>query len=135
MEKVIWNESLSVGVEEIDRQHKQLLKMLNQLIDLDGITVGSETISDTLTKMTDYADYHFNSEEHYMQKYAYPDYEIHRRQHIEFMRKTAEFSLATMAYEKTVPADMLTYLKNWLVEHIMQSDMQFKPFFASKGLS
>ena len=135
MEKINWDQNLSVGVAEIDRQHKQLVNILNQLLILDGISVDSETISDTLTKMTEYADYHFNSEEHYMQEYGYPEYETHRKEHIEFMRKTAQFSLATMEYEKTIPADMLEYLKTWLIEHILKSDMAYKPFFKQKGLS
>ena len=135
MEKITWNQSLSVGIEEIDRQHKQLVNMLNQLLVFDGVTVDSETISDTLTRMTDYADYHFNSEEHYMQEYGYPEYETHRKEHIEFMRKTAQFSLDTMEYKKTIPADMLEYLKTWVIEHILKSDMAYKPFFKQKGLS
>jgi hemerythrin len=134
MEKIIWNESLSVGVAEIDRQHKQLVSILNQLLGMEGVTVESETISDTLTRMTDYADYHFNSEEGYMQKYAYPDYETHRLEHIAFMRKTAEFSMGTMVYKKTIPADLLEYLKNWLIEHILVSDMKYKQFFNEKGI-
>jgi hemerythrin len=134
MEKIIWNESLSVGVAEIDRQHKQLVDILNQLLGMDGVTVDSETISDTLTRMTDYADYHFKSEEGFMQKYAYPDYATHRREHIAFMRKTAELAMGTMVYRKTVPTDMLEYLKTWLVEHILVSDMKYKQFFNQKGI-
>ena len=134
MEKIIWNESLSVGVQEIDRQHKQLVGILNQLLGMDGLKVDSEVISDPLTRMTDYADYHFNSEEGYMQKYAYPDYETHRLEHIAFMRKTAELAMGTMAYRKNIPADMLEYLKNWLVEHIMVSDKKYKQFFQQKGI-
>jgi hemerythrin len=136
MEKIIWNESLSVGVAEIDRQHKQLVNILNQLIAMDGLSsVDSELISDTLTRMTDYADYHFSSEERFMQKYGYPEFATHRQEHVSFMRKTAELSMGTMAYKKTVPTEMLEYLKTWLVNHIMVSDMQYKQFFQEKGVS
>jgi len=134
MEKIIWNENLSVGVAEIDRQHKQLVGILNQLLDMQGVTVASETISDTLTRMTDYADYHFNSEEGLMQKYAYPEFETHRKEHVAFMRKTAELAMGTMAYRQTIPTEVLDYLKNWLVEHIMVSDMKYKQFFEQKGV-
>jgi hemerythrin len=134
MEKIIWNESLSVGVTEIDRQHKQLVGILNQLLGMDGVTVDSEIISDTLTRMTDYADYHFNSEEWFMQKYAYPEYKTHRKEHAAFMRKTAELAMGTMVYQKTVPTEVLEFLKTWLVEHIMVSDMKYKEFFQQKGI-
>jgi hemerythrin-like metal-binding protein len=128
MEKITWVPSLSVGVAEIDRQHKQLIAM-------DGTTVSSETVSGVLTDMTEYADYHFGSEEKHMQAYGYPDLEVHKNQHAEFIRKTAEFSLATMAYKETIPTEILSYLRDWLVEHIMKADMQYKPFFEEKGLS
>jgi hemerythrin len=126
MEIVVWDNSLSVGIDEIDRQHKQLIAVLNQLIELEGVSVGSEAISEALTRMTDYADYHFNSEEQFMAEHAYPEYEAHKKEHIDFMRKTADLSMETMEYKKTVPAELLTYLKDWLIKHIMESDRRIK---------
>jgi len=134
MEKIVWNEGFSVGVAEIDRQHKQLINILNQLIGMEGLEVDSELISDTLTHMTEYADYHFNSEESFMKQHGYPEFETHRLEHVAFMRKTAELSMGTIAYKKTIPAELLEYLKTWLVEHILVSDMQYKQFFQGIGI-
>ena len=39
-----------------------------------------------------------------------------------------------MVYKKTVPTEMLQYLKTWLVEHILVSDMKYKQFFEQKGI-
>lgn len=135
MDRIAWEGRFSVGVEEIDRQHKQLVEMLNRLIDLDGITVASEKISDTLTRMTEYADYHFTSEEKFMLAGGYPGYETHRLEHVAFMRKTAELALGTMAYQKAIPHELVTFLKDWLVNHILESDMQYKSFLEAKGSS
>ena len=134
MEKIIWNKSLSVGVEEIDRQHKHLVDMINQMLSMNGVTVDSEVISETLTKMTEYADYHFDSEEQLMKKHGYPEFEAHHREHVNFMRKTAELSMSTMNYKKSIPTELLEYLKTWLIEHILQSDMQYKPFFEQRNI-
>jgi hemerythrin-like metal-binding protein len=132
MEKLIWNDSLSVGSPEIDHQHQQLVQMLNQMIGANDLTVGSELISDTLTRMTEYTDYHFTAEEDLMQAHDYPDLEAHRLQHHEFMRKTAELSVAAMDHDYKIPDEILDYLKNWLVEHIMKSDMLYKPYLAAR---
>ena len=135
MEKIIWDESFSVGIQEIDKQHKKLIEIINRLIETRNVTVYSETISDVLSEMTKYADYHFRTEEEYMLKYEYPDYSLHKEQHKEFLKKTVAFCLDTMEYKKTVPVEVLSYLKNWLTNHILKSDMKYKAFFKEKGLN
>ena len=135
MEQITWTPALSIGVEEIDRQHKQLIKLVNELLAMDNIRVDSEMISDALTRMTDYANYHFTSEEKFMQEQGYPQFEAHRRQHVEFIRKTAELAIGAIAHRKTVPVEMLEYLKSWLVNHIMISDMKIRDFVERKKIS
>lgn len=135
MEKIIWNDSYSVGIKEIDQQHKKLVEMINQLIDASGVSVRSETVSDTLTGMTNYAMYHFQTEEDLMREYEYPQYDAHHLAHMGFIRKTAEMAAAAIELEQTVPVELLSFLKDWLINHILKSDMQYKDFFNEKGLS
>ncbi len=134
MEKIIWNESFSVGIREIDAQHKELIRMINELIEMKDAKVDSETISDILTKMTQYAVYHFKTEEQYMRDYDYPEYSLHKEKHTEFKKRTVAFCMDTMAYKETIPTEILSYLKNWLINHILKSDMKYKSFFNEKGL-
>ena len=134
MEKIVWSNSLSVEVPEIDRQHKQLVFLLNQLIENENLSVRSEIISELLSKMTEYADQHFSTEEALMQACDYPDFEAHQRQHAEFMRRTAQFSLAAMDHDQKIPSEILLYLKNWLIEHIQKTDMQYKPYLSGKSI-
>ena len=53
MDQIVWNQSLNVGVAEIDKQGQQRVAMVNQLLALEGVTVDSETVSNTLTRMTE----------------------------------------------------------------------------------
>ena len=78
MEKIAWDEGFSVGVRVLDAQHKQIVIMVNTLIEMDEAKVDSEIISDTLTKMTKYASDHFEREEQYMLEYGYPEYSIQK---------------------------------------------------------
>ena len=71
MEKIIWGENFSVGVRVLDAQHKQIVMLVNTLIEMSDTKVDSEIISDTLTKMTKYAIDHFEREEQYMLEYGY----------------------------------------------------------------
>ena len=66
MEKIIWNDSFSVKVMEIDDQHKKLIRLINRLGDIDASKVNSETVSEIFTEMTQYTQFHFGTEEKYM---------------------------------------------------------------------
>lgn len=134
MEKILWDESFSVGVRDLDEQHKQIIIMVNTLIDMNDTKVDSEIISDTLTKMTRYATDHFNKEEHYMLEYGYPEYSLQKKQHQEFKRKTVDFCMETMIHNTTVPIAIFTYLKSWWTNHILKDDMKYKKFFNERGL-
>lgn len=74
MEKILWGENFSVGVLVLDKQHQQIVMLVNTLIEMNDTKVDSEIISDTLTKMTQYASDHFRTEEQYMLDYDYPEY-------------------------------------------------------------
>ena len=134
MEKIIWGESFSVGVRDLDAQHKQIVIMVNTLIEMSDRKVDSEIISDTLTKMTQYAIDHFKKEEQYMLDYGYPEYSSQRKQHQEFKRKTVDFCMETMAHKVTIPTEIFSYLRLWWTNHILQEDMKYKEFFNERGL-
>jgi hemerythrin len=133
MEKIIWNKRFSVGVRKLDDQHQKIIKMLNKLIDMKETRVDSEIISDTLTQMTRYASEHFKFEENLMDKDNYPDYLLHKEQHRQFQKQTVEFCMDTMSYKETIPVEILTFLKEWWINHILDSDMNCKRFFFQPG--
>ena len=135
MESVQWSKKFSVGVRELDQQHQQLIKLLNILISKQGTTnTHSETVSDTLMAMTRYAQTHFKTEERLMEAYGYPGLEDQKMQHRDFRKKTVGFSTATTFGIDQVPEDLLTYINNWLVHHILEDDMAYKAFFKDEGV-
>ncbi|MBI2472871.1 MAG: hemerythrin family protein [Planctomycetes bacterium] len=134
MEKIMWDETFSVGVRDLDAQHKQIVIMVNTLIEMGDTKVDSEIISDTLTKMTQYAIEHFQKEEQYLLDYGYPEYPSQRKHHQEFKKKTAGFCMETMLHKVTVSAEIFTYLRLWWINHILKEDMKYKKFFNDKGL-
>ena len=134
MEQITWTEDFSVGVVRFDNQHKRLVRMINRLMADPRATTKSETVSDLLGDMTIYAGEHFAAEEELMVHYNYPDLEKHVAQHRAFQKKTVDFCLSTMINVETVPEKMLHFLGDWLVEHILESDMAYKPFFREQGI-
>jgi hemerythrin len=134
MEQIVWSDNYSVGVELFDEQHKRLIIMLNKMIKDPGATTSSETVSDVLTHMTSYAQEHFKSEEHLMIKHGYPHIEQHKSKHIAFKKKVTELCTATTYGIEAVPQVLLEYLQQWLTQHILNEDMEYKPFFEEKGI-
>lgn len=135
METIQWSEKFSVGVEELDQQHQQLIKMLNRLISTpETMDTHSETISEILQAMTRYAQEHFKTEEKLLRAYDYPDLEKHKLEHIAYRKKTLDFSTATIVGVESVPEILLAYLADWWVHHILDEDMKYKSFFAEKGV-
>jgi len=135
MDRIVWNEFFSVGVAELDEQHKKLVGMLNKLIEAENVEVGSEIISDTLMKMSEYAKVHFATEEEYMLKYGYPGYDMQKQQHKEFKKKVAFTAFDTTEHQSYVPMELVRFLKDWLTNHILKSDMGYRAFFNERGVT
>ncbi len=135
MELVQWSEKYSVGVSELDRQHQQLIQLLNRLISTTGtISTHSETISDILREMTDFARTHFKAEERLMKAYGYPGLEEQKRLHAQFRKKTASFTKGAERGDEQIPQELLEYLIDWLTHHILEKDMAYRSFFQDKGV-
>ncbi|MGW8192706.1 MAG: bacteriohemerythrin [Desulforhopalus sp.] len=135
MNIITWRESFSVGVAEMDTQHKKLIGMINRLIMEQKKVTHLETIADLLTDMTDYAREHFRAEEYLMAEYDYDRKSIQEQRHREFIDKTISFYSATDLGPNILSNALLEYLSSWLVGHILTEDMQYKEFFRQKGLS
>lgn len=134
MEIINWKNEFSVGVKEMDEQHKKLLGMINRLIEEQHTLTDPRTIADLLTEMTDYAQVHFRAEEFLMAEYGYKQKSAQEKQHQAFIDKTISFYSATDIGPNVLSVALLDYLGTWLVEHILQEDMKYKEFFRSKGL-
>ncbi|GAB6190793.1 bacteriohemerythrin [Desulfocastanea catecholica] len=134
MEIINWKNEFSVGVKEMDEQHKKLLAMINRLIEEQHTLTDPRTIADLLTEMTDYAQVHFRAEEFLMAEYGYEQKSAQEKQHQGFIDKTISFYSATDIGPNVLSVALLDYLGSWLVGHILQEDMKYKDFFRSKGL-
>ncbi|MHC4442627.1 MAG: bacteriohemerythrin [Planctomycetota bacterium] len=134
MDKLVWTEDYSVGIPKIDDQHKQIISMINRLIEQPEATSDSEIVSDIVMEMTQYAQQHFQTEEQLMADHGYPDFDEHKQQHTAYKKKTVEFCTATMVGTDNIPDTIFNYLQDWWINHIQNTDMKYKPFFANKGI-
>lgn len=129
-----WLPAYSVGITEIDEQHKRLVAMINELHEGMSAQKGRETLVSVVNGLTEYADEHFAFEEKYMQKFNYNDFIAHKRQHDAFREKVGKFRDGVVGKKLFVSLDMMDYLKDWLVTHIQGSDMLYMDCFFDNGL-
>lgn len=119
---VQWQESYSVGIAAIDKQHKMLLSYINQLhrsIHNGGDTA---TLLEILDSLAGYAFTHFSTEEIFFANSGYPQAEAHTRVHREFEQKVIQFREAVLDKKADVDVTVLEFLKEWLLEHIQKMD-------------
>jgi hemerythrin-like metal-binding protein len=134
MEEIIWKDEFSVGVDQMDEQHKKIIAMINRLIREQNIVTEPETVAKLLTEMTDYTREHFRAEEYLMSEYGYDRKDDQVKRHKEFIQKTMEFCSASNVGPNILSVALLEYLSTWLVDHILTEDMQYKAFFEEKGV-
>ncbi len=130
MNAVNWDDSLSVGVEVIDEQHKALIQKLNDTCAAAAMGEGERQTSQALEFLIDYTDYHFSTEERHMEKVRYPGMVKHKALHEEFKQTLAELEqdFNEEGATKKVAEAVQTLLMNWLVKHIQHVDQQFASF-------
>lgn len=122
-----WSEDLSVGVEEIDRQHQEMFKAVDSMVEAMSKGGGEELIEDLINFLGNYVQDHFAAEESYMTRYGYQDYEAHKAEHDRFIASFGEFKEKHQHRD----ADALSviraqrWLYEWLRNHIKSSDKAF----------
>lgn len=134
MEKIQWSESLSVGVKEIDEQHRKLINIVNDLLDAKSLGKDSEIVSDIISRMVDYIDYHFGTEETYMTRFHYPELVSHRNEHRLFIRKVFELRKHHVQDKESLSLDVLAFLVDWFRKHISETDAAYKQCFLENDL-
>jgi hemerythrin-like metal-binding protein len=132
--------SFETGIEVIDSQHRILINTLNRAFKKLGDDISGEVSRQITLDLLSYALYHFETEEDLMKRY---DYELddpeaaseHIRQHREFSVQVVALRSKTNADESESHAFLLRFLKDWLVNHICNTDQRLARFIKDKDTS
>lgn len=125
--EIIWTEELSVGNSDIDKDHQKLIKIYNDLLELRNKGYNSHEFARILTEMTDYTMFHFKKEEAYMMSFSFPEFEYHRKKHVQLIYQVAMYNYEL--YNDGVDSDeVLKFLKDWWTNHIIVHDKAYEKF-------
>jgi hemerythrin len=134
MTLIQWNDGFSVNVVEIDRQHQQLIGMINDLDDAMRQGKGKAILGKIINGLASYTATHFRTEESYFDKFGYPEADSHKKVHSDFVKKVSEFKDEFEKGNIALSIQVMDFLSNWLQNHIKGIDKKYGPFFNEKGL-
>ena len=81
-----WTKSLSLGIDQIDKDHESLVGIINRFDDAVKLEHGKEIIGEILSELSDYVGYHFDHEEQFMRRYHYPGANEHIALHANLIK-------------------------------------------------
>lgn len=130
MALIEWTENLLIGVEEIDRQHRHLVEILNRLHEAMKMGGKPRELVRVMQDLVNYTRYHFATEERLMQESSYPGYIGHARKHRALVEKVNAFNEDVLKGRAAVTLSLMQFLKEWLAKHILGTDKEFGAYLA-----
>jgi hemerythrin len=132
-EKIEWSDEFSVGIQEIDEQHKVLINILNELSEAIEERRGTAVRNGIMERLVEYTRIHFTVEESLMRLLGYPQYEQHKHEHEMLLSQTTEF-LVKINNEDVSTYELVFFLRSWLLNHILGSDKAYEKHFLKMGV-
>lgn len=129
-----WSDELSVSVRELDEQHQQLMRLLNELHAAARRNSDGAVMADILEGLVEYASTHFRTEETYMTRFGFPGYRQHETEHERFIGRLLDFQKRFSSGAVVASTEVMNFLKDWLMRHILGTDRKYSSFFNDKGL-
>jgi hemerythrin-like metal-binding protein len=133
-DQLVWKESYSVGIAQIDDEHRRLIELLNKFQAAYKYHMGEEFEQQALKALVDYTKYHFKNEESLMQKYDYPDFNGHVEQHRAMIAEVDSFVRQYEEKGHEALEGVVLYLQGWLIKHINGTDKQYSSFLNERGV-
>jgi hemerythrin-like metal-binding protein len=125
-----WDESLILGFDEIDNQHKSIFEQFEKLSEAVQQGKSKDIIAELAVFLFEYTHVHFSTEDRIMVKYGYPDIGVQREEHGAFTRDANELKEKIVAEGATrqVAIETTGILLRWIINHIKKHDKEMVTF-------
>jgi hemerythrin-like metal-binding protein len=132
MKDIVWDQVLSIGVDEIDEDHRRLVDLFNILN--HSVTEGDSAayVSAVLEELINCTIWHFSHEERLMLKYDYDGLAEHKAEHRDLITGARELQQKYMQTGELDEEEDLHYLERWLTEHIFTTDMRLGTYLVEE---
>lgn len=132
MDTSIWKDNFYIGVDPIDRQHKQLIGQLEKLqaaLEIPDAAARKSACENAVAFTRYYTVVHFTTEEHYQREIDFADRVRHKQLHDDFTARVEALAdnLSASGYADGDVRAFATLLEDWLVYHITSEDKRMAP--------
>lgn len=133
MSGIQWSNELSVGVKEIDDQHKELISIANSLIMAVENQAGRPVVEKVITQLRAYTVSHFTAEAKLMQATHFPQLAEHEAEHMKLKKDVQKFQQELYKGKGPTANEVLRFIKGWLLNHILKYDREFARYHKKQG--
>lgn len=120
-----WEAAYAFGIEAIDRDHQMLVEMIDELYDAMQNGNSKKILNGIVERLTSYAKNHFMREEVILKSIGYQEYEEHKSEHNDFIKKVTGFKQKLDSGELAFSVEVASFLREWLKKHILSSDKKY----------
>lgn len=130
MQTIKWGESLSVGVEEIDDDHRRLVDLFNMLSQAVAKQESPQYVDALFEELVSFTESHFRHEERLMVRHDYDALDDHKDEHLDLIDLIRDLQRRFHEARHHLTTENIDYLKTWLTAHIAGQDMRLGNFLA-----
>lgn len=134
MSYIVWSQVFGVGVPAFDAEHQRLVDLINQCHEAHLGGAPAPAVYQVLNALVRYAEEHFSHEQRAMDHHRFPERFQHKLEHDRFLEQVFELNRRLADGETEVGEDILAFLRDWLLNHILRTDRKFAGFFADKSV-
>lgn len=129
-----WDDSFSVNISLIDRQHKKLFELANDYHDAFNSGKSEISLKLLLDGLVNYVSVHFGTEERYFAEFGYEDIEAHKREHKILILKVKDLVAKWQSRRNPNEEEISDFLLVWLKRHIFETDHKYINCFHRNGM-
>lgn len=118
-----WRNEYSLGIVELDDQHKQLIGHFGAIEEAIRQEQNWSSVYFLIAELKDFARFHFTCEEALMRLLDFPDLRLHAAEHAHFFKVLAEIEMNSIS--KAIERELVEFLRVWMTKHIVGSDRAF----------
>lgn len=134
MEKKMFDfdKEFKLGIEEVDREHVILVDMLNEVYALIGAGQRDEARRYFNETLSSYVNEHFANEERFMESFAYPGLEEHRKVHENYKKSFNELKPQIDSFDDASFRKALSDAFTWIIGHIGRTDKKYASYYLAQ---